>query len=301
MGYLVSSFLEVGSDLIYYESPLDLKPEVTLSLDGHVSILFTDNDSHLRLVTLLANETANSLELLTSQVVADTATHYDVAYVHEKYTAIAYSFFDDDNITMTIQTVLGYEEDGALQLLDGCVIADLNPITFLHFDSWNQIDPSDLHLILTYISDRDTDGLIVNDVRLDTNRMTFALGPRISNRNSAYSGIDSTGVHHLEIVMLENRKFMVSMLLCFHVGLLFEHSERWIHCSAGFRAVAFVGTDVRRTAVHPIERQIRGCCNKETLLWVEERVLLCVCVGVESPCVPDRVSIQVQRRFAHRF
>lgn len=301
MGYLAYSFIELGSDLIYYESPLELKPEVTVSSDGRVSILFTDNDSHLRLVTLLANETANSLELLTSQVVADTATHYDVTYVCEKYSAIAYSFLDDDNTTMTIQTVLGYEEDDALRLVDGCTISDVDPVTFLHFDSWNQIDPSDSHLILTYISDQDTDGLIVSDVRLDTNKMTFVLGPRISDHNSAYSDVDSTGVHYLEIVMLESRKFMVSALICFQVGLLFKYPERWIHCSASLCAVAVARADVRRTAVHHIERHIRRCYNKEVLLWVDERVLLCVRVGVESPCLPDRVSVQVQRRFGHPF
>ena len=40
-----------GDPVTYYQSPLELKPEVSITPAGRLALLFTDNDFHLRLVT----------------------------------------------------------------------------------------------------------------------------------------------------------------------------------------------------------------------------------------------------------
>lgn len=201
-----------GNDVTYYESPLQLHPEASIYPNGHIAILFTDNDALLRVVTLQATEETNSLQLLSSIVVSESMTHYDLSFIAENCVAIAYSFLDATNVTSTIQTALVYDRGDHLELVDSVAIDEVSPLSFIHLESWTTFDPSDPQMVLVYAPESSQEDLVVQNVALSAQKSRIVLGARLNGRNGQMR-VDSTGMHSLDIVMLQNRKFMVALRL----------------------------------------------------------------------------------------
>ena len=195
--------------MTYYESPLQLHPEASIFPKGHIAIRFTDNDALLRVVTLQATEETNSLQLLSSIVVSESMTHYDVAAITENCVAIAYSYLDATNVTSTIQTALVYDHGNRLELVESAAIDEVSPLSFIHLESWTAFDASDLQMILVYSPESSQEDLVVQNVALSAQRNQIVLGARLNSKNGQLR-VDSTGMHSLDITMLQNRKFMVS-------------------------------------------------------------------------------------------
>ena len=66
--------------------------------------------------------------------------------------------------------------------------------------------------ILWLLTDDEGDGLIIRHLRVD-NDSVLRLGPRMNNKNSGVSDIDTHGIHHLAILMLQNSKFLVDVIV----------------------------------------------------------------------------------------
>lgn len=195
--------------MTYYESPLHLNPEASIFPNGRIAILFTDNDALLRLVTLQATEETNSLKLLSSIVVSETMTHYDVTFIAENCIAVAYSYLDATNVTSTIQTALVFDRGDRLELMESTAIEEVSPLSFMHLESWTAFDPSDTQMILVYSPASSAEDLVVQNVALNAEKNRVVLGARLNSKNGELR-VDSTGMHSLDVTMLQNRKFMVA-------------------------------------------------------------------------------------------
>ena len=194
--------------MTYYESPLQLHPEASIYPNGHIAILFTDNDALLRVVTLQATEETNSLQLRSSLVVSESMTHYDLSFIAENCVAIAYSFLDATNVTSTIQTALVYDRGDHLELVDSTTIDEVSPLSFIH-----------------YAPASSQEDLVVQNVALSAQKNRIVLGARLNGRNGQMR-VDSTGMHSLDIVMLQNRKFLVRFEACSRaVDLLLQYPQ----------------------------------------------------------------------------
>ena len=211
--------------MTYYESPLQLHPEASIYPNGHIAILFTDNDALLRVVTLQATEETNSLQLRSSLVVSESMTHYDLSFIAENCVAIAYSFLDATNVTSTIQTALVYDRGDHLELVDSTTIDEVSPLSFIHLESWTAFDPSDLQMVLVYAPASSQEDLVVQNVALSAQKNRIVLGARLNGRNGQMR-VDSTGMHSLDIVMLQNRTFLVRFEACSRaVDLLLQYPQ----------------------------------------------------------------------------
>ena len=194
----------------YYFSPLDLHPEVSVSGD-RLAILFTDNDYNIRLITATANLTTNSVTITSSDVIAESASVYAVSYVRPSVIVIGYSN------SSFIQTVVGIEErttSGSyfLSFEESISIDCAHIVSFLEIDSWNHFVENNHNIVVAYITDDEGDGLIIRHLRVD-NDSVLRLGPRMNNKNSGVSDIDTHGIHHLAILMLQNSKFLVDVIV----------------------------------------------------------------------------------------
>ena len=184
----------------YYFSPLDLHPEVSVSGD-RLAILFTDNDYNIRLITATANLTTNSVTITSSDVIAESASVYVIGYSNSSF----------------IQTVVGIEErttSGSyfLSFEESISIDCAHIVSFLEIDSWNHFVENNHNIVVAYITDDEGDGLIIRHLRVD-NDSVLRLGPRMNNKNSGVSDIDTHGIHHLAILMLQNSKFLVDVIV----------------------------------------------------------------------------------------
>lgn len=201
--------ISFGEAQEYYFSPLDLHPEVSVSGD-RLAILFTDNDYKIRLITATANYDSNSVTITSSDVVTDSASVYTITYIRPSVLAMGYS-----NSSL-IQTVIGIEErmesgNYTLSFVESKQLDCAHTVSFLDMGSWNHFVEDNRNLIIAYITDDEGDGLIIRHLELAVNQTALYLGPRMNNKNSGVSDVDTHGVHHLSILMLQNSKFLVDV------------------------------------------------------------------------------------------
>lgn len=184
-----------------------------MTTSGRIAILFTDNDYNIRLVTAIANKENNSVIVTSSDYVTDNCYPYAITYIHDHILAIAYPTIEM-NTTNVIHTIIAKEiisndSQTTIQFYQSVSIPIISDVTFLDIDSWHLFNSVNTELILAYITDDETDGLSIMNLSYDSSSYTLHLGPRILNKNSGTSSIDTHGVHHLAILMLQSRKFIV--------------------------------------------------------------------------------------------
>ena len=203
-------YCEYGDPQLYYFSPLDLRPKITV--DGtRFAILFTDNDYFTRLMTGTIDPESLHVEMTTDDIVIEEQTVYSVAYIQHSVLGLVYAV----NMNGTfIQSALGVEhvdETGKyfITLKESAEIECMHSVSFLEMGSWNRFEEGNSNVIVTFITDDESDGLIIRHMRFESISQSLLLGPRMNNKNSGVSDIDTHGVHHLSILMMENSKFMV--------------------------------------------------------------------------------------------
>jgi hypothetical protein len=203
-------YYEYGDPTLYYFSPLDLRPSITV--DGNrFAILFTDNDYFTRLMTGTIDVESLTVTMTTDNIVIEEQTVYSISYIQHSVLGLVYAV----NMNGTfIQSALGFEsvdETGkySITLKETSEIECLHSISFLEMGSWGRFDKGNSNVIVTFITDDESDGLIIRHMRYEKVTQSFLLGPRMNNKNSGVSDIDTHGVHHLSILMMENNKFMV--------------------------------------------------------------------------------------------
>lgn len=184
-----------------------------MTTSGRIAILFTDNDYNIRLVTAIANKENNSVIVTSSDYVTDNCYPYAITYIHDYILAIAYPTIEM-NTTNVIHTIIAKEiisndSQTTIQFYQSVSIPIISDVTFLDIDSWHLFNSVNTELILAYITDDETDGLSIMNLSYDSSSYTLHLGPRILNKNSGTSSIDTHGVHHLAILMLQSHKFIV--------------------------------------------------------------------------------------------
>ena len=184
-----------------------------MTTNGRIAILFTDNDYNIRLVTAKANKESNSVIVTSSDYVTDSCYPYAITYIQDPILAIAYPSIEM-NTTNVIHTIIAKEvisndNQTTIQFYQSISIPVVSEVTFLDIDSWFLFNSFNSELILAYITDDETDGLSIMNLSYDSSSSSLHLGPRILNKNSGTSSIDTHGVHHLAILMLQSRKFIV--------------------------------------------------------------------------------------------
>ena len=202
--------INFGGTQEYYFSPLDLHPEVSVS-GNRLAILFTDNDYSIRLVTATADLNTNSVTITSSDVITESASVYAIAYVRPSVIAIGYSN------SSFIQTVVGTEErttsgSYVLSFEESIPIDCAHIVSFLEIGSWDHFVEDNHNIVIAYITDDEGDGLIIRHLQVAKDN-TLHLGPRMNNKNSGVSDVDTHGVHHLSILMLQNSKFLVDVIV----------------------------------------------------------------------------------------
>ena len=205
-------FYEYGDPQLYYFSPLDLRPKITV--DGNrFAILFTDNDYFTRLMTGTIDVESLRVEMTTDDIVIEEQTVYSIAYIQHSVIGLVYAV----NMNGTfIQSAMGFEsvdETGkySISLKESSEIECVHPVSFLEMGSWNRFQQDNSNVIVTFITDDEADGLIIRHLRFEQVTQSLRLGPRMNNKNSGVSDIDTHGIHHLSILMMENNKFMVGL------------------------------------------------------------------------------------------
>ena len=152
-----------------------------------------------------------TVTMTTDNIVIEEQTVYSISYIQHSVLGLVYAV----NMNGTfIQSALGFEsvdETGkySITLKETSEIECLHSISFLEMGSWGRFDKGNSNVIVTFITDDESDGLIIRHMRYEKVTQSFLLGPRMNNKNSGVSDIDTHGVHHLSILMMENNKFMV--------------------------------------------------------------------------------------------
>lgn len=210
----------VGDEVVYYQSPLDLMPEITATSDGRISILFTDNDYNIRLVTAKADLSSHTVEITSSDFVTYNTYPYAISYIQNGLLAITFAENNNQTSTSMINSIIGHEvfENGKLirvDLHESISIPTSSTINYLDIDSWHGFAENNTEMILAYITEDETDGLNILNINYNDAIDTLVIGPRILNKNSGTSDIDTHGIHHLAILMLQSRKFIVSLFVLF--------------------------------------------------------------------------------------
>lgn len=203
-----------GNPITYYDSPLELKPEVSITPEGRLALLFTDNDFHLRLVTATVGKDF-SITLTSSDEVFGKSSVYSVAYIREGVLGIGFAVGSSLDLQHSIHMLCVEEEwkgeNVTMQFRNTTMLTDMEEVTFLEVGAWALFDPDNAQLILTYITSDEVDGLIIRDFRYDAVTHYLRLGSRMSNKNGGVTDVDTHGVHYLALLMMMNRRFLVAL------------------------------------------------------------------------------------------
>ena len=208
-----------GNPVTYYQSPLELKPEVAITPEGRLALLFTDNDYRLRLVT--ATVTADrSVTITSSDEVWTHSDVYSVVYVQKDVLALGFATESLTEGDYEIRAVCAEEtlEGGnyTVGFRNTTVISGIEKVTFLRMGSWVLFDANNTQVILAYVTADETDGLIIRDLVYNKQAQKLRLGPRMSNKNGGVTDVDTHGVHYLALLMMMNRRFLVSVPCVLH-------------------------------------------------------------------------------------
>lgn len=247
-------------------------PEITATSDGRISILFTDNDYNIRLVTAKADLSSHTVEITSSDFVTFNTYPYAISYIQNGLLAITFADNNNQTSTSMINTIIGHEvfENGKLirvDLHESVTIPTSSTINYLDIDSWHVFAENNTEMILAYITEDESDGLSILNINYNEARDTLVIGPRILNKNSGTSDIDTHGIHHLAILMLKSRKFIVSYSMYYYdKGLLLEYSDKWFYSAAGGISFSCIRTGYRRTSVHYFTRCVNYCSDMMIVL-----------------------------------
>lgn len=186
-----------------------------MTSEGRIAILFTDNDYNVRLVTATADFQSNAVEIVTSDRVAEQCYPYGVSYIQNGVIAIVYAE-SEGNTTYAIRTVVANEikEDKyiSIQFKESISILLPSKASYIDLDSWLRYSETNVHLILAYITDDESVGLVISNIVYNPDSNSLLQGTRILNKAGGTSDVDTHGVHHLSILMLPNHRFLVSIL-----------------------------------------------------------------------------------------
>ena len=176
-----------GDPVTYYQSPLELKPEVSITPEGRLALLFTDNDFHLRLVTATVGKDF-SITLTSSDEVYTFSSVYSVAYLREGVLGVGFAAGNATDVEHSIHVLCVEEEWRGENAL---------------------FDRDNAQLILAYITSDEVDGLVIRDLQYEPSLRRLRLGSRMSNKNGGITDVDTHGVHYLALLMMTDRRFLV--------------------------------------------------------------------------------------------
>ena len=200
-----------GDPVTYYQSPLELKPEVSITPAGRLALLFTDNDFHLRLVTATVGKDF-SITLTSSDEVYTFSSVYSVAYLREGVLGVGLEEFMARQ--HGLYPALDVEEEWrgenvTMRFTNTTLLTGMEEVTFLKVGAWALFDRNNAQLILAYITSDEVDGLVIRDLQYEPSLHRLRLGSRMSNKNGGITDVDTHGVHYLALLMMTDRRFLV--------------------------------------------------------------------------------------------
>ena len=200
-----------GDPVTYYQSPLELKPEVSITPEGRLALLFTDNDFHLRLVTATVGKDF-SITLTSSDEVYTFSSVYSVAYLREGVLGLGFAVGNTTDVEHSIHVLCVEEwrgENVTMRFTNTTLLTGMEEVTFLKVGAWALFDRDNAQLILAYITSDEVDGLVIRDLQYEPSLHRLRLGSRMSNKNGGITDVDTHGVHYLALLMMTDRRFLV--------------------------------------------------------------------------------------------
>ena len=201
-----------GDPVTYYQSPLELKPEVSITPAGRLALLFTDNDFHLRLVTATVGKDF-SITLTSSDEVYTFSSVYSVAYLREGVLGLGFAVGNTTDVEHSIHVLCVEEEwrgeNVTMRFTNTTLLTGMEEVTFLKVGAWALFDRDNAQLILAYITSDEVDGLVIRDLQYEPSLHRLRLGSRMSNKNGGVTDVDTHGVHYLALLMMTDRRFLV--------------------------------------------------------------------------------------------
>ena len=201
-----------GDPVTYYQSPLELKPEVSITPAGRLALLFTDNDFHLRLVTATVGKDF-SITLTSSDEVYTFSSVYSVAYLREGVLGLGFAVGNTTDVEHSIHVLCVEEEwrgeNVTMRFTNTTLLTGMEEVTFLKVGAWALFDRDNAQLILAYITSDEVDGLVIRDLQYEPSLRRLRLGSRMSNKNGGITDVDTHGVHYLALLMMTDRRFLV--------------------------------------------------------------------------------------------
>ena len=201
-----------GDPVTYYQSPLELKPEVSITPAGRLALLFTDNDFHLRLVTATVGKDF-SITLTSSDEVYTFSSVYSVAYLREGVLGLGFAVGNTTDVEHSIHVLCVEEEwrgeNVTMRFTNTTLLTGMEEVTFLKVGAWALFDRDNAQLILAYITSDEVDGLVIRDLQYEPSLHRLRLGSRMSNKNGGITDVDTHGVHYLALLMMTDRRFLV--------------------------------------------------------------------------------------------
>ena len=201
-----------GDPVTYYQSPLELKPEVSITPAGSLALLFTDNDFHLRLVTATVGKDF-SITLTSSDEVYTFSSVYSVAYLREGVLGLGFAVGNTTDVEHSIHVLCVEEEwrgeNVTMRFTNTTLLTGMEEVTFLKVGAWALFDRDNAQLILAYITSDEVDGLVIRDLQYEPSLHRLRLGSRMSNKNGGVTDVDTHGVHYLALLMMTDRRFLV--------------------------------------------------------------------------------------------
>lgn len=201
-----------GDPVTYYQSPLELKPEVSITPEGRLALLFTDNDFHLRLVTATVGKDF-SITLTSSDEVYTFSSVYSVAYLREGVLGLGFAVGNTTDVEHSIHVLCVEEEwrgeNVTMRFTNTTLLTGMEEVTFLKVGAWALFDWDNAQLILAYITSDEVDGLVIRDLQYEPSLHRLRLGSRMSNKNGGVTDVDTHGVHYLALLMMTDRRFLV--------------------------------------------------------------------------------------------
>lgn len=201
-----------GDPVTYYQSPLELKPEVSITPEGRLALLFTDNDFHLRLVTATVGKDF-SITLTSSDEVYTFSSVYSVAYLREGVLGLGFAAGNATDVEHSIHVLCVEEEwrgeNVTMRFTNTTLLTGMEEVTFLKVGAWALFDRDNAQLILAYITSDEVDGLVIRDLQYEPSLRRLRLGSRMSNKNGGITDVDTHGVHYLALLMMTDRRFLV--------------------------------------------------------------------------------------------
>ena len=153
-----------GDPVTYYQSPLELKPEVSITPEGRLALLFTDNDFHLRLVTATVGKDF-SITLTSSDEVYTFSSVYSVAYLREGVLGVGFAAGNATDVEHSIHVLCVEEEwrgeNVTMRFTNTTLLTGMEEVTFLKVGAWALFDRNNAQLILAYITSDEVDGLVL--------------------------------------------------------------------------------------------------------------------------------------------